>query len=50
MQIRIILDDSEVASMVNKMKGLSYNKKKIALAGQKINKAYTEFEKAKKKD
>ena len=50
MQIKIILDDSEVCAMVNKMRRQTYNRKKIKDAGAKIMKAYEQFERIKKKD
>lgn len=48
MQIKIILDDSEVEAIVNKMRRKYYSKLKIQVAGKKIMAAYVEFEKIKK--
>ena len=50
MQIRIVFDHKEVEAMVNKMHRRGYSKAQIATAGIRINKAYQQFEIAKKKD
>ena len=50
MQIRVVFDDSEVEAMVNKLNRKPYSKVKMKSAGEKVKKAYAEFEKVKKKD
>ena len=47
MKIKIILDHTEVKAMADKMRHKEYSKSKMAAAGNKVLKAYEEFEKVK---